>query len=55
MKGTELMVACKKGYTFTSGERVLTCVQDAEYTVWRNFPTCTIGWLNIYDLLIIVS
>ena len=42
-KGTEVVVDCVEGYTLTSGERTLTCVQDAEYTVWRNFPSCTIG------------
>ncbi|KAL5259814.1 hypothetical protein ACHWQZ_G010058 [Mnemiopsis leidyi] len=41
-KGTVLVVDCVRGYTLTAGERVLTCVQDAEYTVWRHFPSCTV-------------
>ena len=42
-KGTELVVACEKGYTFSSGDRTLTCVQDAEYEYLGQFPSCTIG------------
>ena len=52
-KGTEVVVDCVEGYTLTSGERTLTCVQDAEYTVWRNFPSCTIGrWDFSYSELL---
>ena len=42
-KGTEVVVTCVEGYTFTSGDRVITCVQDAEFTVLGSFPSCTVG------------
>ena len=42
-KGTELVVNCEEGYTLTSGDRLITCQQDAEYTSPGSLPVCTIG------------
>ena len=42
-KGTELVVNCVEGYTLTSGDRLITCQQDAEYTSPGALPVCTIG------------
>ena len=54
-KGTVLVVDCVKGYTLAYGERVLTCVQDSEYTVWRQFPSCTVGRFKVNDYFIFIS
>ena len=42
-KGTEVFVDCVEGFTLSSGDRLITCVQDTEYTSSRQLPTCTIG------------
>ena len=42
-KGTDVFVNCVEGFTLTSGDRTITCLQDADYTAARKLPTCSIG------------
>ena len=42
-KGTAVFVDCVEGFTLTSGDRMITCVQDSEYTSTKQLPTCIIG------------
>ena len=42
-KGTDVFVNCVEGFTLTSGDRTLTCLQDSDYTASRKLPTCSIG------------
>ena len=42
-KGAEIFVNCVEGFTLTSGDRMITCVQDADYISSRQLPTCIIG------------
>ena len=42
-KGTEVFVDCVEGFTLTSGDRMLTCIQDSEYISQKQLPTCIIG------------
>ena len=42
-KGAEIFVDCVDGFTFVSGDRLITCVQDANYISPRKLPTCIIG------------
>ena len=42
-KGTAFSVDCMEGFTFTAGDRTITCVQDSEYTSSKEQPTCIIG------------
>ena len=46
-QGTEVFVNCAEGYTLTSGDRTITCVQDANYISQRHLPTCIIGTESI--------
>ncbi|XP_063688341.1 sushi, von Willebrand factor type A, EGF and pentraxin domain-containing protein 1-like [Bolinopsis microptera] len=53
-KGAEIFVNCVEGFTLTSGDRTITCVQDADYTSSTQLPTCIIEKCtklpNIFDL-----
>ena len=42
-QGSEVFVNCEAGYTLTSGDRMITCVQDHVYESPRVLPTCIIG------------
>ena len=42
-KGAEVFVNCIAGFTLTSGDRMITCVQDAHYSSKKNLPVCAIG------------
>ena len=42
-QGSEVIVKCAEGFTFTSGDKIITCVEDAEYTSPRQLPSCMIG------------
>ena len=42
-KGAAVFVNCVDGFTFTSGDMTITCVQDSEYTSPKQLPTCIIG------------
>ena len=42
-QGEKVFVDCVDGFTLTSGDRLITCVQDAEYVSPRKLPTCIIG------------
>ena len=47
LKGTLVYVGCEQGYSFTSGDRVMTCKQDAEYTFTRE-PVCSVGMCSYF-------
>ena len=42
-KGAEIFVNCVEGFTLTSGDRMITCDQDADYISSHKLPTCIIG------------
>ena len=42
-KGAAVFVDCEEGFTLTSGDRMITCEQDSEYTSPEQLPTCIIG------------
>jgi len=42
-KGAEVFVSCVEGFTLTSGNRMITCVHDADYISSGQLPTCIIG------------
>ena len=42
-KGAKIFVNCVEGFTLTSGDRTITCVQDADYISSNQLPTCIIG------------
>ena len=45
-KGDMVFVSCVEGFTLTSGDRMITCVQDAHYTSSGQLPTCIISeWI----------
>ena len=46
-KGTEVIVNCIEGFTLASGDRSITCVQDADFTSSKELPTCIIGTRNM--------
>ena len=46
-EGAEVYVNCVDGYTLVSGDRIITCVQDAHYISPKQLPTCIIGNENI--------
>ena len=46
-EGAEVYVNCVDGYTLASGDRMITCVQDAHYISPKQLPTCIIGNENI--------
>ncbi|KAL5260150.1 hypothetical protein ACHWQZ_G010311 [Mnemiopsis leidyi] len=53
IKGSLVYLGCQSGYTFTSGDRVITCAQDSEYS-FSEEPVCSIdvctGLPDIYNL-----
>ncbi|KAL5272348.1 hypothetical protein ACHWQZ_G000534 [Mnemiopsis leidyi] len=53
-QGEEIVVRCKTGYTFTSGDRALTCETDDQYTFQDSLPVCSIdtctGLPDIFSL-----
>ena len=42
-RGAEIFVNCVEGFTFSSGDRMITCDQDADYISSHQLPTCIIG------------
>lgn len=42
-RGVEVFVNCVAGFTLTGGDRMITCVQDSEYTSSTKLPECSIG------------
>ena len=40
-KGTPVDVSCVTGFSLT-GDRTITCVQDADFNSPQNFPSCSI-------------
>lgn len=46
-KGAEVFVDCAEGFTLTSGDRMITCEQDSEFSTTRELPTCNKGRWNI--------
>ncbi|XP_063677750.1 sushi, von Willebrand factor type A, EGF and pentraxin domain-containing protein 1-like [Bolinopsis microptera] len=53
--GTQIMVMCETGTTHTSGDSVVTCVTDDQYTFQQSMPTCSIDTCSdlpdIYNLI----
>ncbi|XP_063684353.1 sushi, von Willebrand factor type A, EGF and pentraxin domain-containing protein 1-like [Bolinopsis microptera] len=53
-KGAEIFVNCVEGFILTSGDRTITCVQDAYYISSSQLPTCIpekcTKLPNIFDL-----
>ena len=54
-QGEKVFVDCVDGFTLTSGDRLITCVQDAEYISPRKLPTCIIGKKNIHFFVLAVE
>ena len=42
-RGVEVFVDCVEGFTLTSGDRMITCVQDSHFISPRQLPDCHIG------------
>ncbi|KAL5266359.1 hypothetical protein ACHWQZ_G003697 [Mnemiopsis leidyi] len=54
-RGVVVVVKCVPGFTLTSGDRRITCLQDDEFSAERGLPVCSVeecGTLpeNIYNL-----
>ena len=55
--GTLVYLGCEKGFHFTSGSSVITCVEDRQYN-YTSTPVCSIGIvvrLVFVEILAVIS